>query len=175
MEIEIQEMKSSRAEEYRAFLAVGLVRDERHFRISPADDAAAPFPTQDKEDSFTLAAFADGALAGVVSFERDGKTREKLRHKGILFRMYVSGDFRGRGIGKRLIREVLSRAERLGDIERVNLTVVSGNVGAKALYESFGFATIGVEAEAIKWKGEYFAEENMGLKLEPIRAVTRSQ
>jgi GNAT superfamily N-acetyltransferase len=124
MEIEIQEMKSQRLEEYHAFLGAGLSRDAEHFRITPADDAAAPFPTQDKEDSFTLAAFADGALAGVVSFERDGKTREKLRHKGILFRMYVDGAFRGRGIGRQLIGEVIARAARLGDIERINLTVV---------------------------------------------------
>ncbi|MEO6098324.1 MAG: GNAT family N-acetyltransferase [Fibrobacteria bacterium] len=165
MEIEIQEMKSSRIGEYRSFLGEGLVRDEEHFRITPSDDSAAAFPTQDKEDSFTLAATVDRVLAGVVSFERDGKTREKLRHKGILFRMYVNGDFRGRGIGKRLIGEVLSRAVRLGDIERINLTVVSGNAAAKALYESFGFATFGVEPDAIKWNGKYFAEEHMGLRL----------
>jgi GNAT superfamily N-acetyltransferase len=163
--MEIQEMKSSRLGEYRAFLGKGLVRDEEHFRITPSDDAAAPFPTQDKEDSFTLAAIVEGALAGVVSFERDGKTREKLRHKGILFRMYVHGDFRGRGIGKRLIGEVLSRAAGLGDIERINLTVVSGNAAAKALYAGFGFAVFSSEPEAIKWNGKYFAEESMTLRL----------
>ncbi|MEO6080521.1 MAG: GNAT family N-acetyltransferase [Steroidobacteraceae bacterium] len=165
MKIEVHEMKSSRIGEYRSFLGEGLARDEQHFRISPSDDAAAPFPTQDKEDSFTLAAYVDGALAGVVSFERDGKTREKLRHKGILFRMYVNGDFRGCGLGKRLIGEALSRAVRLGDIERINLTVVSDNAAAKALYESFGFATFGIEPNAIKWNGKYFAEVSMGLEL----------
>jgi len=55
------------------------------FRITPTDDLNAPFPTKDTEDSFTLGAFVGSELARIVSFERDGKDREKLRHKGILF------------------------------------------------------------------------------------------
>lgn len=97
-QVHIREIQSGQLTLYKQFLRVGLLDDEESFRITPEDDLHAPFPTKDQEDSFTLGAYMDASLAGVVSFTRDGIDREKLRHKGVLFRMYVSRDFRGRGI-----------------------------------------------------------------------------
>lgn len=163
--LEILEMSSIQAGEYKRFFLEGLIRDEESFRISPGDESNAPFPTVGRPDSFTLGAYLDGVLAGVVSFQREGRDREKLRHKGLLFRMYVSPEARGQGVARGLIAEVAARAERLGDIERINLTVIAENAGAKRLYERAGFTTFATEAEAIKWKGRYFAENQMALPL----------
>ena len=127
----ILEMKSDQVELYKKFFGFGLTDAEESFRITSNDDANAPFPTKDKEDSFTLAAFVDDHLGGIVSFERDGYNREKLMHKGILFRMYVSKNFRGKGIGKALIEELLERVKKLGTIEQINLTVIANNETAK--------------------------------------------
>ncbi|GEO11453.1 alanine acetyltransferase [Segetibacter aerophilus] len=161
----IREMKSNELNFYKQFLAVGLLEDAENFRLTPTDDLHAPFPTGDKEDSFTLGAFVDDELAGVVSFERDGKDREKLRHKGILFRMYVSKDFRGQGVGQALILAVIERVRQIGTIEQINLTVIANNANAKKLYEKFGFKTFSSEEHAIKWKGKYFTEDQMALRL----------
>jgi len=163
--IEIREIKSDEIKLYKTFLSHGLLHDEDHFRISPQDDIEAPFPTKDKIDSFTLGAYFEGNLAGVVSFTRDGNDREKLQHKGILFRMYVVEKFRGKGIAKQLIEEVLRRVKNLPDIEQINLTVITNNANAKSLYEKFGFITFSSEENAIKWKGKYFNEDQMVLKL----------
>ncbi|MBI3257944.1 MAG: GNAT family N-acetyltransferase [Ignavibacteriae bacterium] len=163
--ISIHEIKSKRIKEYKKFLTIGLIDDEENFRITPNDDSNAHFPTKDTADSFTLGAYISGNLAGVVSFTRDGIDREKLRHKGILFRMYVSKNHRGNGIGKLLIEGLLYRVKTLGNIEQINLTVVSNNNNAKSLYEKFGFRTFGVETNAIKWNGKYFDEEQMVLML----------
>ena len=163
--IEITEIKSDQIEEYKTFLTFGLIHDEENFRITPNDDLHALFPTKDTLDSFTLGAYSDNELAGIVSFTRDGGDREKLRHKGILFRMYVSRDFRGQGIAKKLIGELIERVKQLADIEQINLTVIATNDNAKKLYEKFGFVTFGSESNAIKWKGNYFTEDQMTLKL----------
>jgi RimJ/RimL family protein N-acetyltransferase len=53
----------------------------------------------------------------------------------------------------------------LGDIEQINLTVVAGNRAAGKLYEKFGFVSLAHEKNALKWKGKYFAEEQMVLFL----------
>ncbi len=164
-EIKILEIKSTQNIEYKDFLKVGLINDEENFRITPTDDLNFMFPTKDKEDSFTLGAYIENSLAGVVSFSRDGNDREKLRHKGILFRMYVSKEFRGKGIAKQLIGELINRVVKVTDIEQINLTVISNNENAKKLYEKFGFETFGSEKNAIKWKGKYFTEDQMVLKL----------
>ena len=161
----IVEIKADQLHQYKQFLTVGLITDEENFRITAIDDLNGLFPTKDKEDSFTLGGYINGALAGVVSFTRDGADREKLRHKGILFRMYVSEKFRGQGIAKKLIEELLNKAKKINDIEQINLTVIANNENAKTLYEKFGFKNFGTEANAIKWKGKYFTEHQMVLKL----------
>ena len=167
--MEIKELQSSEHREYKTFLMEGLINDESNFKISPDDETRADFPTKDAADSFTLGAFVDGSLAGVVSFQRDGFDREKLRHKGLLFRMYVSPVHRGKGIAKELIAETIKKVEAVGDIEQINLTVVSDNSTAKSLYEKFGFKSFATEKNAIKHKGKYFTEEQMVLFLNENR------
>ena len=147
---------------YRALLLPGLVTDAASFRIAPPDEEHAPFPTRNQPDSFTLGAYVGDALAGIVSFQREGTDRVKLRHKGLLLRMYVSPAFRGQGIAGLLIQDLIDRVRTLGDIEQINLTVVTTNP-AKRLYERFGFVPFSLERRAIKWQGGYFDEETMVL------------
>ena len=147
------------------FLAIGLQSDEETLLITPRDNLNAPFPTKDRTDSFTLGAYAKNVLAGVASFARDGEDREKLRHKGILFTMYVSKEFRGHGIARQLLEEIIKRAKTIPGIEQINLIVLTGNLRAKQLYEKFGFEKYGTEQNSIKWNGNYFAEDQMVLRL----------
>ena len=166
--MEVREIRSTDAAAYQAFFLKGLVEDEASFRISPDDEKEAPFPTGDMPDSFTLGAYENGRLAGVVSFQREGRDRRKLRHKGLLFRMYVDPQCRGKGMGRALIEALRQRVETLGDVEQINLTVVSSNPVAKKLYERFGFVSFAVEKNALKWKGRYYAEEQMVLFLKNV-------
>ncbi|MBK7376989.1 MAG: GNAT family N-acetyltransferase [Ferruginibacter sp.] len=163
--IKIKEISSAQIEEYKMFLAIGLQSDEETLLITPRDNLNAPFPTKDRTDSFTLGAYAKNVLAGVASFARDGEDREKLRHKGILFTMYVSKEFRGQGIARQLLEEIIKRAKTIPGIEQINLIVLTGNLRAKQLYEKFGFEKYGTEQNSIKWNGNYFAEDQMVLRL----------
>ncbi len=163
--ITIQEIKTDQLEMYKNFFQIGLIIDEESFRISPNDDLKTPFPTNETEDSFTIGAFLDENLAGIVSFARDGNEREKLRHKGVLFRMYVSSEYRGQGIAKVLLQNVIERAKLLDNMEQINLTVVNNNINAKNIYTKFGFETFSSEKNAFKWKGKYFDEDSMVLFL----------
>ncbi|HTL07855.1 MAG TPA: GNAT family N-acetyltransferase [Chitinophagaceae bacterium] len=162
----IKEITSDSNEKYRAFFTEGLINDETSFRISPADERNASFPTADRPDNFTLGAYAKNNLAGVVSFMREGANREKLRHKGLLFRMYVSPAYRRLHIGRHLVSEVIQRAKVLSGMEQINLTVIAANEPAKNLYTQIGFTVFSVEKNAIKYKGQYFDEEQMVLFLQ---------
>jgi RimJ/RimL family protein N-acetyltransferase len=163
--IAILEIRSEQVALYKQFFMAGLIADEESFRMTPADDINLLFPTKDKEDSFTLGAYVDNELAGVVSFAREGIDREKLRHKGLLFRMLVARKFRGQGLANKLIEELLARVKKVDTIEQINFTVIAGNETAKTLYEKFGFEIFSVEHHATKWKGKYFTEEQMVLRL----------
>jgi ribosomal protein S18 acetylase RimI-like enzyme len=148
------------------FLAAALQADKESLLITHKDNEDAAFPTKDRNDSFTLGAYAGNVLAGIVSFTRDGEDREKLRHKGIISTMYVSKEFRGHGIAKRLLEELIKRVKAVPGIEQINLIVISGNTTAKQLYEKFGFVKYGTELNSIKWEGKYFSEDLMVLKLQ---------
>ena len=161
----ILEIKSDQTADYKAFFMDGLLQNENKCRISPDDERRSAFPTNYKPDSFTLGACVDDQLVGVVSFEREGATREKLRHKGLLFRMYVNSAFAGKGVGRQLIAELIDRVRALKNVEQINLTVIADNEKAIKLYTSFGFETFSIEERAIKWKGNYLTEQQMVLHL----------
>ena len=162
--VEIKEIFSSQIEQYKTFLTDGS--NEETLLITPGENLNAPFPTKDRNDSFTLGAYVNNVLAGVASFTRDGEDREKLRHKGILFTMYVAKEFRGYGIAGRLLEEIIKRVKNIPDIEQINLIVLTDNLRAKQLYEKFGFEKYGTEQHSIKWKGKYFSEDQMVLQLQ---------
>ncbi len=163
--IEIKEILSTQIEQYKMFLNIALQNDAETLLITPGDNLSAPFPTKDRNDNFTLGAYENNILVGVASFVRDGEDREKLRHKGILSTMYVSKEFRGYGIARKLLEEIIKRVRAISDIEQINLIVLSDNLNAKHLYEKFGFRKYGTELNSIKWEGKYFAEDQMVLRL----------
>lgn len=163
--IQIKEILSTEIEQYKMFLTAALQTDKENLLITHKDNKDAPFPTKDRNDSFTLGAYAGNVLAGIVSFARDGEDREKLRHKGIISTMYVSKEFRGHGIAGRLLEELINRVKAIPGIEQINLIVISSNSKAKQLYEKFGFEKFGTELNSIKWEGKYFSEDLMVLRL----------
>ncbi len=114
-------------------------------------------------DSFTLGAFEDGRLVGMVGFYRESAL--KLRHKGSIVSMYVLPEYRSRGIARALLGEALDRARHLPDLKQLLLGVTVTQATAKRLYESLGFVVYGREPDAVKVGGEYFDEEFMILKL----------
>jgi RimJ/RimL family protein N-acetyltransferase len=74
-------------------------------------------------------------------------------HRGTLG-MGVVPDYRGRGIGARLIDQALSRAFATGFI-RVELSVRADNQRALRLYEKVGFVREGVLRDAVFVDGEF--------------------
>lgn len=112
---------------------------------------------------FTLGAFEDEQLIGMVGFYRE--TALKLRHKGNIVSMYVQPEYRSRGIARALLTEAIARARRMPDLTQLLLGVVVTQTTAKRLYESLGFTMYGREPHAVKIGEDYFDEEFMLLKL----------
>jgi len=165
--MEIIQIKDADDYGYKSFFRQGLAAHADKFRIDLTDELTEPFPTTGKEDSFTLGIIDEQqTLLGVVSFKRSDENRKKLRHKGLLFRMYVAANQSVKGVGKLLLRELINRVKKVPDIEQINLTVVAHNTNAIRLYTSFGFETFAQEKNALKQDSEtYFTELQMSLKL----------
>jgi ribosomal protein S18 acetylase RimI-like enzyme len=113
------------------------------------------------EDTHVLGAFRDGELVGTAGFLI--QQGEKNAHKGRLFGMYVRPSARRLGIARLLMTAVLDVAR--AHVEQIQLTVVSDNEPARALYESAGFLEFGIEPKASKYGDRYYDEAHMALDL----------
>ncbi len=91
-------------------------------------------------------------------------SRTTCRHCGRLG-MGVDPDYRGQGIGRRLLAATLDAAGRRG-IERVELQVLESNEIAIRLYQHFGFEQEGLLRNARKLDGRYENKISMGLFLD---------
>ncbi len=81
------------------------------------------------------------------------KSRPVHAHVGVLG-MALLPEFRGQGVGERLMRQTLEAARAFG-LHRVELTVREDNKNATALYEKIGFEIEGLMRNAMKVDGVY--------------------
>lgn len=144
---------------YRELWTEALTRHGQYLRTSLRDEVTHGIPTDYRPDSFTLGAFHGADLVGITSLRRD--SLERMQHKALLFRMFVHPGSTGQGIGKLLIRELLERAETLGDLRQIYLTVLASNERAQRLYASMGFRGYANEPDAVRIGDQFIAESQM--------------
>jgi ribosomal protein S18 acetylase RimI-like enzyme len=116
-----------------------------------------------RADQFVIAAFAAGQIIGTAGFGRYPGLKEQ--HKGRIWGVYVAAAYRGQGIGRAMMDEVLSRARNAVGIVQVILTVAVTQTAAKRLYESLGFEPFGREPRALLIGEQCVDEEYMILRL----------
>lgn len=136
-----------------------LLEQDEYFRISIEDEPTPQIQTKFSNESFTLGAFINTSLIGTVSIERDLRT--KLKHKALLFRMFVHSTAAGKGVGKALLNEAISRAKSIQDLRQLYLTVLDVNERAIHLYTSAGFETFAHEPQSVKIKNKFIDELQM--------------
>ena len=132
-----------------------LTLEEEQKRLYPIKRISALLkdPTR-----LTIGAFIDDRLIGTITLQKE--TYKKIKHKASVLSFFIEDAYRNKGIGRRLLTEVINVSRRL-EIEQLLLAVVSTNTGAIALYESMGFTVFGLEKKALKVNGQYFDEQHM--------------
>ncbi|PEB48788.1 GNAT family N-acetyltransferase [Bacillus pseudomycoides] len=113
-------------------------------------------------NQFEFVAEYDGAVVGFVGLSQ-GQGRRS--HSGDLF-IGVNSEYHNKGIGKALLMKMLDLADNWLLLERVELGVLETNLGAKALYEKFGFVEEGIKKGSLKAQGK-FVDEIMMSRLRP--------
>ena len=113
--------------------------------------------------SFVLGVFDGDRLVGTAGFFRE--QRQKRRHKGRVWGVYVAPDRRGQGVGRRLMEALLAEARRQEGMESIVLSVAASQRAAMELYGRLGFKVFGREPRAFKLGERYVDEEYMQLVL----------
>jgi ribosomal protein S18 acetylase RimI-like enzyme len=130
--IEVRRLTTEDAEAYHALRIEGFARHPLVFRYSPGEEAALSTERVRARlaSEHVVGAWVDGALAGIGGWSRFAG--DKLRHKGLLWGMYVREEARGLGLGDRIVQALVDDARR--HVELLLLTVVADNARAIRLY-----------------------------------------
>ena len=163
--LDIRALTEDNIEDFQHLRLRALREYPDSFGLSSETVAAKLRLAAGSQDDFTLGAYRDGELVGMVGFYRDSGG-EKMRHKGHVWGMYVASRRQGQGVGRTLMHELLARATLLPGLEQVQLAVVTRNEPARGLYASLGFETYGVEPNSLIIDGERLDEAHMVYFLE---------
>lgn len=148
---------------YRALMLDAYTRHPEAFTSTVAERAALPIDWWQRrvasEHERVVGAFIGDTLAGAAGLSRE--TRERTRHKALLFGMYVPQAHRRLGLGRALVQAALAEAAAWPGLRVVQLTVTDGNDAAQRLYESCGFRVFGVEPMALCIDGRELAKVHM--------------
>lgn len=169
MAIEIRSLKRDDARQWLRLRLEGLRSDPEAFSASAEEYEALSIEEVQRRlwsdrDAFVVGAFEEGRLLGNAGFFRDKGL--KTRHKGRIWGVYVTPSRRGAGIARAMMRELLKRAEAIGGLEQVLLSVAATQSAAMRLYQSFGFEPFGCEPRALKIGERRIDETCMILRLE---------
>ena len=156
------------AEDYRQIRLEALYKNPDSFCTTYHEEAIKTIEQfRDRilvdNNNFILGCFEDKELIGIVAFNQE--SRIKLRHKAYISSMYVQQEYRGKGIGKLLLNELIERAKAINEVEILLLDIVKNNFLAKQLYLSLGFQIYGIEKIAYKFNNQYFDLEFMCLQI----------
>jgi ribosomal protein S18 acetylase RimI-like enzyme len=97
-------------------------------------------------------------LVGMIAGFFDDK--EKTRHVGNIVSFYVKPEYRGYGIGSKLMNEIIKWYKSKTSIKKIKLSVYTTNPAVK-IYQKYGFKIVGELHKEIKVGDEFHDEYHM--------------
>lgn len=159
--IEIVDLPAERWEDFRSLRLKALRSDPTAFGSSFEEEELFTEEEWKRRIRNTIFALSNDRPVGMIVYVSD---RTKTRHVAEIFGVYVEAEYRGRGIGRRLLEEAQSRIRKERNIVKVKLAVNSEQRVAVKLYRNAGFVVAGKLKELKTGRG-YFDELIMELLL----------
>lgn len=154
--IEIKPMPARRWPEYRALRLEALKNDPTAFGSALEEEKKLSDTEWRQKMKQALFVVSDNQLVGMAVFVF--LTPVKVRHIANIFGVYVCQEFRGQGLGKKLITRTLSLIKKNKRIVKVNLHVNPKKTAAVALYQGVGFKVVGRLKKDMLVHGKFYDE-----------------
>ena len=171
MDVTLRELSTVDAEAYYHLRLEALQKEPESFAESPGEFTSNSIETIRKQidDWKQLGAFAIGAfypgneLIGMVGVYR--YPREKTKHRGKVWGVFITENYRGTGISKQIFKSVIQKAKKSKDFVQLELEVGVNNITALHLYKTLGFEICGRQLRALKVEHTYIDEYLMVMKI----------
>ncbi|HLH08555.1 MAG TPA: GNAT family N-acetyltransferase [Terriglobales bacterium] len=142
----------------------GLRSEPAAFRESEAEHKAGSTKATRERlarhgSDFIVGAFIERTLIGTAGFHRD--QGDKVRHKGLIWGVYVSPHIRRSGVAREMLKTLLQQVRMIGGMEYLYLWVADSQAAARQLYDSLGFRLCGTEPRALRLGSATYVDEHL--------------
>ncbi len=152
--IEIRWLTPDDWEIYRNLRLEALTESPSAFGSTYQEQMDYPEKIWKERTTNTLFAFVDGEPAGLIGKVR--LPRIKQSHIVNIVGFYVKRKYRGMGIGKLLLDEIMSHIRGLPGVSKVSIGVNTTQIAALRIYQSYGFEIIGTCRREFKEGDTYY-------------------
>jgi len=154
--ITVTRLDESRWAEYRDLRLESLKNDPLAYGSSYEEEL--PYQESDWRRRMRSVLFAveDGIPVGMIVCGRN--TRLKTDHICGIYGVYITGEYRGRGIGNKLMDAALAEIKRMPGVIKIELAVNPTQKAAEHLYRKWGFIEAGRVTKALRVDGRYYDE-----------------
>ncbi|HWJ88188.1 MAG TPA: GNAT family N-acetyltransferase [Pelagibacterium sp.] len=159
MTLAIRQIGPRDAGAYRTIRLAALAGDPASFASDAELEQTRPldwYETSAARNAI-LIAFEDTVPVGMAGLVRSD--RQKTRHIGAVFGVYVAPSHRRTGVATGLMDAIIATARP--PILQLHLGVAANNLAALALYHRLGFTTYGTQPRALHVEGRFIDEHLM--------------
>ena len=154
--IEIKKLSPKRWECLRDLRLEALQSDPLAFASSYKEEKLLKPEEWKKRVKNTLFALSNDTPVGMIVYIISDKL--KTNHIANLYGVHVREEYRGQGIGKKLVEGALKIIQQNPNVTKIHLTVNAEQTVAVALYKRFGFEIVGTLKRELQVDGRFYDE-----------------
>jgi ribosomal protein S18 acetylase RimI-like enzyme len=152
----VEKLGEDRWREYRDFRLEALKKEPLAFGSSYNEEKSLSEEEWRKRIKNVVFARSKDELIGMIVYVRNNKV--KTGHITNIYGVYVVKEYRGQGVGKKLMDSVLEQIQKSGDVVKISLTVNPEQKAAVKLYQNYGFEVVGHLKKEIFVDGRFYDE-----------------